>query len=380
MPVQTLTDRKPDLGAPVDAVETPALLVDLDVMERNIREYAAWADDHDVRLRSHAKTHKNPDIARIQTEMTGGTGILCQTLSEAEVMAYNGVQDIYLSYMVVGEGKCDRFVHLAEKVDEIATTVDGPGNVDPLQAAAARRGTTVDVVLEIDTGLNRVGVPQGEPSVELAEYIVDQPNLELAGVMAYDSQIKDRAGPDREALQRLADEVMDETRETVAMIEDAGIPVREVKTGGTVTSKFSGKHPVVDEINPGMYPFNDAREMYYRPWDVGKADVALTVLTSAISVPADDRVVFDAGSKSISLETDTDPVPKERDDLEYYNASEEHGWVDASEAEDRFEVGDRVEFIPPHVCPTINLHDTLVGVRDGRVEEVWDVAARGKVK
>jgi D-serine deaminase-like pyridoxal phosphate-dependent protein len=379
MPNQALGDLKPKFDDSTSDIETPALVVDLDVMERNIREYANWADEHHVRLRSHAKTHKIPDLAHLQHRVTGG-GILCQTLSEVEIMAYNGVEDIYLSYMVVGEDKCDRYIHLSEKVDELATTVDGPGNVDPLQSAASSHGTTVDVVLEIDTGLNRVGVPQGEPAVDLAEYIGNQPNLNLAGVMAYESQIKSQADGDREELERLAEEVMDETQATVDMIEDAGIPVHEVKTGGTVTSKFSGKHPVVDEINPGMYPFNDAREIYYRPWDVSKEDIALTVLTSAISVPADDRVVFDAGSKSISMDTDFAPVPKHRADLKYYNASEEHGWVDTSETNDGFEVGDRVEFIPPHVCPTINLHDTLVGVRKGRIREVWDIAARGKVK
>jgi D-serine deaminase-like pyridoxal phosphate-dependent protein len=379
MPVTSLTDQNPEIGDPIEAIETPALLVDLDVMERNIREYAEWADNHDVTLRSHAKTHKTPDIAHLQNEITGG-GILCQTLSEAEVMAYSGIEDIYLSYMVIERSKCDRLVHLSEKIDEFATTVDGVGNTDPIQAAASRRDTVVDVVLEIDTGLNRVGVSQGKPSVELAEYIVDQPNLELTGVMAYDAQIKSQADGDREELERLASEVMDETEKTVEMIEDAGIPVREVKTGGTVTSKFSGKHPVVDEINPGMYPFNDAREMYYRPWDVGKDDTALSVLTSAISAPTNDRAIFNAGSKSISLETDTAPVPKHRDGLQYYNASEEHGWVDTSDADESVEVGDRVEFIPPHVCPTINLHDTMIGVRDGSVCEIWDVSARGKVK
>lgn len=378
MPVPTLEDRRPEPGDAKEDIETPALVVDVDVMERNIREYADWADDHDVRLRSHAKTHKIPEIAHLQNRLTGGGGILCQTLSEVEVMAHHGLDDIYLSYMVVGEEKCDRYVRLSESVDDLATTVDGPGNVDPLQAAAARHDATVDVVLEIDTGLGRVGVPQGQPAVDFARYVAAQPNLNVSGVMAYDAQIKSQADGDRAELDRLATAVMDETRETVEAIEDAGVPVPEVKTGGTVTSKFSGKHPVVDEINPGMYPFNDAREMYYRPWDVGKDDVALTVLTSAISAPTDDRVVFDAGSKSISLETDTDPVPKRRDDLRYVRASEEHGWVDASEA-DGVAVGDRVEFIPPHVCPTVNLHDTVVGVRDDRVTEVWDVVARGKV-
>lgn len=380
MTVRTLTDQKPELGTPIEELETPALLVDIDTMKRNIREYAKWASDHGVRLRSHAKTHKNPDIGHLQDKMTDGGGIMCQTLSEVEVMAYNGHEDIFLSYMIIDDRKCDRFVHLSEKIDELAITVDGPGNIDPMQAAAARHDTNVDVLLEIDTGLNRVGVPQGKPAVEIAEYIAEQPNLDFVGIMAYESHIKSQANGDREKLERLAKDVMDETEETVAMIEDAGIPVEEVKTGGTVTSKFSGKHPIVDEINPGMYPFNDVREMHYRPWDVGKEDVALTVLTSAISVSNDDRVIFDAGSKSISLETDTDPVAMSDDTLHYYNASEEHGWVNASETDESFEAGDKVEFIPPHVCPTINLHDTIVGIQNNRVEEVWDVAARGKVK
>lgn len=380
MPVSTLSDLQPNLEDRIEDIETPALIVNLDVMEQNIWEYADWADKHNVRLRSHTKTHKIPDIAHRQNEITDGDGILCQTLSEVEVMAYNGINDIYLSYMVVGDQKCDRFVHLSEKIDHLTTTVDGPGNIDPLQAAAVRHETTIDVILEIDTGLNRVGVPQGDPAVNLAQYITNQPNMNLAGVMAYESQIKSQADGNHDKMKRLARKTMDETARTVELIEDAGIPVPEVKTGGTATSKFSGKHPVVDEINPGMYPFNDAREIYYRPWDVSKEDVALTVLTSAISVPTDDRVIFDAGSKSISLETNTDPIPKDRDDLHYFNASEEHGWVNANEADNDFEVGDRVEFIPPHVCPTINLHDTLIGVRNGRVEEVWDIAARGKVK
>jgi D-serine deaminase-like pyridoxal phosphate-dependent protein len=380
MTVRTLTDQKPELGTPIEAIETPALLVDIDTMEQNIREYAKWASDHGVNLRSHVKTHKNPDIGHLQNKMTDYGGIMCQTLGEVEVMAYNGHNDIYLSYMVVDKNKCERFAHLSEKIDQLATTVDSPGNVDPIQTAAAKRDIIIDVFLEIDTGLNRVGVPQGKPAVELAEYIVQQPNVNLAGILAYESQIKTQADGDKEELKRLAKNVMDETQKTVAMIEDAGIRVEEVKTGGTVTSKFSGKHPVVDEINPGMYPFNDAREMHYRPWDVDKRDVALTVLTSAISVSNDNRVIFDAGSKSISLESNTEPIAMNYDNLHYYNASEEHGWVDTNKTDESFEVGDKVKFIPPHVCPTINLHETIVGVRDEHVEEVWDVAARGKVK
>jgi len=172
---------------------------------------------------------------------------------------------------------------------------------------------------------------------------------------------------------------MDKLAATVEQIEFARIDVPEVKAGETTTSKFSGKHPIVTEINPGMYPFNDTGELENRSFEFDASDCALTVLSTVISKPDEDRVVVDAGSKSIAMDTDRKPVPKYRDDVTYYRASEEHGWIDASEAEE-IAVGDRVEFIIPHVCTTINLHDVLVGTRDGSVREVWEVQARGKVK
>ncbi|KPN32353.1 putative amino acid aldolase or racemase [Halolamina pelagica] len=129
-----------------------------------------------------------------------------------------------------------------------------------------------------------------------------------------------------------------------------------------------------------MYPFNDVGELELRPWEVSKDDCTATVLTTVISVPDDDRLVVDGGSKTFSLDKPQLPVPKHRDDIEYVNASEEHGWIDTSESEASFEVGDRLEFIVPHVCTTINLHDLIVGVRDGEVADLWEVQARGKVR
>ena len=381
MALPTPTDTTPGIGDAVDAVETPAVVVDLDVMERNMDEYAAVAREHDVALRSHAKTHKIPEIAHRQQRLTDGDGILCQTLSEVEVMAAGGIDDIYLSYMVVEDRKLDRLCWLSEKLASFATTVDGPGNIDPLQAAAARNDVTVDVVLEIDIGLERVGVAPGSPTVELAQYLVDQPNLRLTGVMAYEGHLaySGDANTDAAAFEATCLETMDEVAETVARVEDAGIPVPEVKVGSTATSPYSAKHDIVDEINPGMYPFMDAHLVPAAP-HIEKADCALVVESTVISAPTDDRVIVDAGSKSIALEVDYPPVDRDDDAVEYYNASEEHGWVDVGEAEQGFAVGDRLAFIPPHVCPTINLHDTLVGARDGVVEEVWHVQGRGKVK
>ena len=381
MALPTPTDTTPAIGQSVAAVETPAVVVDLDIMERNMDDYAAFARDAGVALRSHAKTHKIPEIAHRQQALSGGDGILCQTLSEVEVMTAGGIDDIYLSYMVVEEAKLDRLCWLSEKLASFATTVDGPGNVDPLQAAAARNDVTVDVILEIDIGLERVGVAPGPPTVEMARYVADQPNLSLEGVMAYEGHLAYAGGANEDAAAFEASclETMDEVAETVSLVEDAGIPIPEVKVGSTATSPYSAKHDIVDEVNPGMYPFMDAHLVPAAP-HIEKEDCALVVESTIISAPTDDRVIVDAGSKSISLETDHPPVERDDDTLEYYNASEEHGWIDVGGANRSFAVGDRLSFIPPHVCPTINLHDTLVGARDGVVEEVWHVQGRGKVK
>ena len=375
------TELKPELNMSIDDIETPAVLVDLDTMERNMADYAEFADEQGIGLRSHVKTHKIPDLAHRQQKLTGGDGILCQTLSEAEVMAQNGIDDIYLSYMVVEDSKLDRLVWLSEKLDQFATTVDGPGNIYPLQDTAERHDATVDVILEFDLGMNRVGVRTADEAVELAQLIEDLPNLNFAGVMAYEAHVAAEA-ESKADYEQLCMEAMDEVAEWVERLEsEANISVGEVKVGGTSTSKFSGTHPIVTEINPGMYPFNDVGELQRRDYEIGKGDCAVTVLTTVISSKSDDRAVVDAGSKSISLEiADLDPIPKYRDDVRYDKASEEHGWLNTSDATEPIEVGERMEFIIPHVCPTINLHDTLVGVRNGRVEEVWEVSARGMVK
>lgn len=381
MATPTPTDLKPEPYTDAAAIETPAVVVDLDVMDANLEWFANFAEEQHVSLRSHVKTHKTPALAHRQHDRTGG-GIVCQTVSEAEVMAAGGIDDIYLSYMVVGDRKLDRLIRLAESLESFATTVDCPGNIHPLQAAAGDRGTTVDVILELDVGLNRVGVSLGEPAVELARLIDDQPNLSLAGVMAYEGHIA--YGED--SPQTMADleaaclSTMDEVEATVEQLEADGHPIDDVKVGSTPTSLFSGKHPVVTEINPGMYPFMDAH-LIELP-HIEKSDCALSVRSTVISAPADDRVIVDAGSKSISLEVDVPPLyaGSADDAVHYANASEEHGWIDIDPGTVDFAVGDTLDFIPPHVCPTINLHDTIVGVRDGRVETVWAVQGRGKVK
>ncbi|MDL5363404.1 alanine racemase [Halalkalicoccus sp. NIPERK01] len=378
MPTPTATDTQPTLGTPIEAIETPALVVDLDAMDRNIEWYATFAEEHGVRLRSHVKTHKTPALAHKQHDRTNG-GICCQTLSEAEVMASGGIDDIYLSYMVVGERKLNRLLYLADELSSFATTVDGRGNVDPLQSAAADYGTTIDVIMEIDIGLGRTGVPTREQAIELAAYISDQPNLSFRGLLAYEAHIKHEAESAAD-FERLCEQAMDDTAAIVAALEAHDIDVPEVKVGGTATSLYSGTHPVVTEINPGMYPFMDVGELELRPWEVSFGDCAATVLSTVISVPDSGRAVIDAGSKSLGMDKPQQPVVKDRDGVTYVASSEEHGWLDTSDRDEPLTVGDRVSLVVPHVCTTVNLYDTIVGVREGRVTAVWNVQARGKVK
>ncbi|MBX0297702.1 alanine racemase [Haloarcula nitratireducens] len=369
----------PKLYQPVENLETPALLVDIDAMERNIEEYAAFADENDISLRSHAKTHKNAELAALEDEMTDGGGICCQTLGEVETMARNGIDDIYLSYQVVGKKKLDRFCWLSQKVEKLATTVDSAATIDCLQEAAHEHQTTVEVILEVDVGLHRTGIGPGPQAVALAERIDEAANLEFNGILSYESHVKAEAATESE-FDELCWDAMELAQDVVEDIEAAVTSVDEVKIGGTATSRYSGKHPVVTEINPGMYPFNDVGELELRPWEVCKNDCTATVITTVISVPDNDRLVVDGGSKTFSLDKPQMPVPKNRDDIEYVNASEEHGWIDISDSDGSFAVGDRLEFIVPHVCTTINLHDLIIGIRDDRVEELWEVQARGKVR
>lgn len=372
-------DRQPELGTQIEELETPVLLVDLDVMESNIQKYVDFANNYDISLRSHIKTHKNPEIAQLQHRMSGGGGIVCQTLGEVEVMARSGLDDIYLSYTVVGEPKLQRLVWLSEKLDQFATTVDHVDNIDPLQRQAASNDAIVDVILEIDVGLHRTGVEPGAPAVELATQIDQAANLSFRGVLAYEANVKAAASTEEE-FKRECQNAMDLVATTVQDIESTGVAVPEVKVGGTATSMYSGTHPVVTEINPGMYPFMDVGELNSRPFAVDKSDCAATVLTTVFSKPAADRAVVDAGSKTMSMDKPHMPVPARRSDVEYVNYSEEHGWLRTADPSSAITIGDRIEFIVPHICTTINLHDVMIGVRNGVVVDLFEVAARGKIK
>lgn len=377
MALPTFSEMRPELGQAVDELDTPIVVGDLNVLERNLETYRAIAERNDVSVRSHTKAHKIPPIARLQEEVLGG-GVLCQKLSEAEVMARNGVRDILLVCPVVSERKLERLFWVVEHTEHFATMVDCPGNVQPLQDAAAARDATVNVVLEVDVGLDRMGTLPGEDTVEMAEFIADQPNLHLEGLLGHDAHVTLAAETeaDYEAGCR---EVAADLERTVDMLVDAGIEVEVVTSGCSATARYMAPHDAVTELDPGRYVFNDAGLLESRV-DIDIEDCGMTVLTTVISRPTEDRAIVDAGSKTISYGASPDPVPKGRDDVRFVGKSSEHGSLDVSGAEGSVEVGDRLEFVVPNLYGAVNLQDTIPAVRNGRVEDVWHVEARGKDK
>ncbi len=377
MPLPTFAEMRPELGQSVDELETPIVIGDLDVLERNLETYRSIAERYDVSVRSHTKAHKIPEIARLQEEYLDH-GVLCQKLSEAEVMARNGIEDILLVCPVVTDAKLHRLLWVADHTEHFATMVDCPGNIDPLQSAAAERGVTINAVLEIEVGMDRMGAVPGEPALELAEYIDDQPNLRLEGLLGHDAQVTVEAENEEDYVEG-CQQVADELAMTADMIADAGIDLQSVTSGCSSTARFMAPHDVITELDPGRYVFNDASLLEGRV-DIGKEDCGATVVTTVISRPTEDRAIVDAGSKTLSYAGWTNPVPKHRDDLTFDRKSSEHGLLDVSEAEESVEVGDRLEFIVPNLYGAVNLHETMPGVRDGVVEEVWQIEARGKDK
>ena len=364
------------LGSPIGALATPAVLVDLDVLERNIARMAARAREAGVRLRPHAKTHKCPPIGRLQ-RAAGAWGLSVAKVGEAEVFADAGFDDLFVAYPVVGEDKGRRLVALADRV-RLAVGVDSVEGACTLATPfhAARRA--LDVLLKVDVGYGRVGVLP-EHAVALARQIVDVPGLRLRGVFTHAGH--GYLAETKAAIDEIAKQEGERLAATAAELRAAGLPVDEVSVGSTPTAALAMRVPGVTECRPGNYVFHDASQVALGT--CGIEDCALTVVATVVSVPASDRAVVDAGSKTLS----SDPLrPRpggygqlldRRSRIE--KLSEEHGVIAVADGES-FRVGERVRILPNHACVVANLHDRLIGVSGGRVESVLTVAARGRVR
>jgi D-serine deaminase-like pyridoxal phosphate-dependent protein len=360
------------------ALDTPLIAVDLHLLRRNIAEMAALAASYGVALRPHAKTHKSPHIARLQLE-AGAVGLTCAKLGEAEVLVeQGGVTDILIAYPIVGEIKIQRLRHLLDRA-RVIVAVDTHRAAAALSQAISTSGRTLDIYVEVNTGQDRAGAYAGQEAVDLAVAISQMPGLRLAGVMTHEGHAG-FSGPDDIAI--VAEKAGQALVDTSERIRSQGIEVTDVSVGSTPASWFTPRVPGITEMRPGTYVFHDNNA--FRHGRIGPDRCAARVVATVVSRPASDRAVIDAGSKALAL----DPSPSHpghgfivgHPGTTIARLSEEHGVVTLPPEESGFDVGDRVEIIPNHICPTVNLTDELVVIRDGHIVDHWPVAARGKVR
>lgn len=346
-------------------LDTPAVLVDLDRVERNLARFQAYCDRHGIKNRPHVKTHKVVEFARRQVEF-GAVGICCQKLGEAEVMAAAGLHDILIPFNLLGSVKLGRARALAERI-ALQVSADHPIVVDGLAEAFAAAARPLPVLVECDTGARRCGVQSPEAARDLALHIDRSPGLRFGGLMTYPAK-----GAPEKAAAFLA--------EAKALIEAKGLAVPVVSSGGTPDMWRVHEHPLITEYRVGTYIYNDLMEVA-----CGAAtleDCALTVLATVVSRPTADRAILDAGSKALT--SDLNGQTGHGRIVEYpqaviYGLSEEHGHVDLSACLARPSIGEKVRVIPNHACPVSNLFDRIVTVRGERVEGSLAVAARGRV-
>jgi len=363
------------IGTEQAALDTPALLIDLDTMENNLRTMAGFFKDSHVKLRPHAKTHKSPVIAHKQLAL-GAVGITCAKLGEAEVMAEAGVPDILIANQIVGAVKIARLVALAHHA-RITVAVDDPANLRAIATAAEAHGVEIGVLVEVNTGMNRCGVEPGEAAVSLAALAADLPGLRFRGIQAYEGHLVNTE--DEGARRAAVEAAMAPIRETRAMLEARGLPVEIVSGGGTGTFALTGALPFFDEVQAGSYVFMDAKYETIR--GVGdRFKPALTVLATVVSRPTADRAVLDLGRKAIGTDHGTPYLKAYRHDAEFKGFSEEHTTLSISGAARDLRPGDTVEIVPGHGCTTVNLYDRYHAMRGGVVEAIWPVAGRGRAQ
>jgi D-serine deaminase-like pyridoxal phosphate-dependent protein len=365
------------VSVPYADLDTPSLLFDLDVVERNAREMASLASEAGVALRPHTKTHKSPEIAALQRD-TGSSGITVAKLGEAEVMVGAGFDDVLIAYPLWGDAKLARLRSLLERAS-IRVSLDSVEVAEGIGRVGADLGRHVPVLVEVDTGLHRLGRPPGGPTVELVTRVARVPGVEVAGLLTHAGHAYRLTAA--EELRRVAEREALDLVETAEACARAGLEVREISVGSTPTARTAARVEGVTEIRPGTYIFNDVQQM--RLGVATEADCAARVLVTVVARPSAERFVIDGGSKVFSSDGAEGPpfagrgVVLGRPDLRLDVFSEEHG-VGHLEGDADVRIGERLEVIPLHVCATVNLFDAAFGVRGGRVDHEIPIVARGR--
>lgn len=365
-------------GMPQDEIQTPCLILDLDALERNIRKMGDYAKAHKIRHRAHGKMHKSVDVLRLQQELGGAVGVCCQKVSEAEVFVRGGIRDILVSNQVRDPLKIDRLARLPSYGARIIVCVDDIDNVRDLSAAAGKYGTTLECFVEIDCGAGRCGVTTAADVVAIARAIDAAPGLRFSGLQAYQGAMQHiEKYEDRKAK---LDSAVAQVKEAVEALKAEGLEPQLVSGGGTGSYYFESGSGVYNELQCGSYAFMDADygrilDKDGKRIDKGEWENALFILTSVMSHAKLDKAICDAGLKAQSVDSGL-PFVYGRDDVKYVKCSDEHGVID--DPQGVLKVNDKLLLVPGHCDPTCNVHDWYVGVRNGRVETLWPVSARGK--
>ena len=366
-----------ETGMPAEAVDTPSLVLDLDILDRNLKRMAETAERGGVCLRPHAKAHKCPMIARRQMAL-GAVGVCCQKVSEAEAMVEGGVPDVLVTYEVVGEPKVRRLAALARHA-RVAVIADHPDQVAAYSRAARDVGVTLSVLVDIYAGGPRTGVESGKPALELALRIAESPGLRFGGLQAYNGAAQHvRDHVERRAVYAAYAGKVAETRQ---LFEGVGLVCETISGGGTGTCAWEAESGIFTELQPGSYVFMDADyapnlDEGGRPWQ--GFEHSLFILTAVMSCGSRDYALVDAGTKAANVDIAM-PLVFARSGITYTRASDEHGVLELTPEATPLRLGQKLRLIPGHCDPTVNLHDWIVCVRTDTVEAVWPVSGRGAV-
>ncbi|MEK7404590.1 MAG: alanine racemase [Acidobacteriota bacterium] len=362
----------------VSELDTPALLIDLDVMERNLRRAADYARANDLQLRPHTKTHKIPALGRRQLEL-GAVGLTVAKVGEAEVMLAAEPPELLVAYPIIGHRKLERLAAVGRRT-RVTVALDSMAAARRLSDAAREGQVSFAVLAELDAGLGRVGVSPGDELVELIRGLLRLPHLTYAGIAFYPGHIKALDEEGRRAIEAVDDLL----RAVLERLRREDLAPAIVSAGSTPTLFESHRMRGLTEIRPGTYIFNDRNTLLSGACAL--EDCAASIFTTVVSTARPGQVIIDGGSKTFSSDRLT-PVPEvsfghvlEAPEAVFFKMNEEHGFVDVRKAEGELSVGDRLRVIPNHICVAMNLHETVYGIRGETVETAWKVEGRGKLQ
>lgn len=370
-----MVQRRPaEVGMTIDAIDTPSLVIDLDAYERNLDKMAKMMKDAGKILRPHAKMHKSIDVALDQIAL-GAVGVCCQKLSEAEILVEGGIEDVLITNQVVAPQKLVRVANLANKA-KVGICVDDLKITEMLNNACAEAGTKVRTLIEIDVGGHRCGVTNTDDMLKIAKFIKSASNLTLGGLQAYHGSVQHVRKPeDRQAIIDSATDIINEHKDVLSK-NDIDCPV--VTGGGTGSFMHDKDNHAWNEHQCGSYAFMDADygKNIFSDDKLGTGfEHSLFLHTMVLSTHQPNMAICDAGLKAIATDSGM-PTIHGYEHLEYNMSSDEHGKI-LLDDKTTFSIGDRVALIPGHCDPNVNLYDWYVGVRNGTVEKVWPVSARG---